>query len=230
LRIKICGNKTVEDIKAVVASGADAAGFLVGQLHASRDFILPSTAARLAGILPPYITPVLVTHLFESEAIMEIVLKTGITTVQLHGACTVDEVKKLKDLMPLNSKIIFSTYLSDNLFDPSPEDYYPFIDAVLLDCFNRTPVMIGITDDKASKIHDWGKSAEFVKKCPLPVVLAGGLSATNVNKAIQEVNPYGVDANTMLKDDNTECRSITKCGDFVRKARLATTPEIPARL
>ena len=49
MRVKLCGMRHEQDLAAAVAADADAVGFLVGQLHASNDFILPSTAARLAG-------------------------------------------------------------------------------------------------------------------------------------------------------------------------------------
>ena len=51
MRIKICGIKTEADVEIVIKAGADAAGLLVGQLHTSTDFILPSTELRLSGLL-----------------------------------------------------------------------------------------------------------------------------------------------------------------------------------
>jgi phosphoribosylanthranilate isomerase len=95
MRIKICGIKTEADVELVIKSGADAAGLLVGQLHTSTDFILPSTALRLSGLLPPYITPVIVTHLVDAVSILDIVKKTGITTLQLHGGSSSEEVRKI---------------------------------------------------------------------------------------------------------------------------------------
>jgi len=228
VKIKICGIKTAEDIQVVIDSDADAAGFLIGQLHASKDFILPSTAARLAEMLPPYISPVIVTHLFECDPILEIVLKTGITTIQLHGKCSIDEVKKLKDSLPLNSKIIISTYVVDNCCDPDPSDYYSYVDAVLLDSYNREPGMIGLNEKDPMKCHNWLFAAEFVKKCPLPVILAGGLTQENVADAIKTVKPFGIDANNGLKDESSDGRSLKKCREFVRKARITSTSIMPS--
>jgi len=227
LKIKICGIKTAEDIKAVIDSDADAVGFLIGQLHASKDFILPSTAARLVEMLPPYISPVIVTHLFESDPILEIVLKTGITTIQLHGKCPVEEVKKLRDALPLNSKLIISTYSVDSCCEPDPSEYYSYVDAVLLDCYNREPSMIGIKEQESTKYHNWAFAAEFVQKCPLPVILAGGLNPENVAEAIKTVKPFGIDANNGLRDETSGERSLKKCREFVRKARITSTSIMP---
>jgi phosphoribosylanthranilate isomerase len=228
LRIKICGNKTLVDVKMAVMAGADAVGFLVGQLHASKDFILPSTALRLASSLPPYISPVIVTHLMEAESILEIILKTGINTVQLHGTVSVDDVKMLRDKMPLNSKIIISSYVKSKRALPV-EDYYPFIDAVLLDCYNDGPndIFDG-ANKKKSGAFEWEYGAEFVERCPLPVILAGGLSYENAADAISQVNPFGIDANRRLNSNDGESRSFEKCKDFVRVARTASTSTMPA--
>lgn len=43
------------------------------------------------------------------------------------------------------------------------------------------------------RTHDWDVSAEFVQRSPIPVFLAGGLSASNVGEAIRKVRPFGVD-------------------------------------
>ena len=57
MRVSICGIQNESDLQKVVQSDADAAGFLVGQIHQSARFILPSTAGRLAAQLPPFISP-----------------------------------------------------------------------------------------------------------------------------------------------------------------------------
>ncbi|OGV56825.1 MAG: hypothetical protein A2017_21645 [Lentisphaerae bacterium GWF2_44_16] len=220
MRIKICGIRNQDDVDVAVKADADAVGFLVGQLHASTDFILPSTASRLASELPPYITPVIVTHLKEADKIMEIILRTGISNVQLHGGSSLPEVKKLRDLMPLCSKIILSTYIVDNKCVPEIKQFYPFIDAVLLDAYNREPNLIG--QENVSNSYNWEFSANVVKECPLPVILAGALDGSNVAEAVKLVKPYGVDANNRLKTEDGKGRSLEKCINFVRNARNAT--------
>lgn len=218
MRIKICGIRNEADIKVAVESGADAAGFLIGQLHASHDFILPGTAARLADHLPPYITPVIVTHLVKAETIIEIVRKTGITTVQLHGGSPLDEVKKLSGFMPLNGKLILASYIIRGKLEPDLDEFYPFIDAILLDSYNKTTGQVGGT----GRIHDWNKSSEIVKSCFVPVILAGGLNPDNVAKAVKVVKPYAVDANSGLKNKGSgRSLSLELCRAFVKNARLA---------
>ncbi len=215
MRVKICGIKTETDVYAVIKSGADAAGMLVGQVHASTDFILPSTAARLAELMTPYITPVIVTHLTDADSIIDIVKKTDVVTLQLHGKNSVDEVRKICDALPKNGKIIYAVHVVDGKM-PSLEEYYPFIDAILLDSYNKITGQVGGT----GMVHDWALSAEIVKNSQLPVILAGGLNRENVAEAIRIVRPYGVDANSGLKNPDGS-RNPKLCLNFTVSAKRA---------
>jgi phosphoribosylanthranilate isomerase len=216
MRIKICGIKTEADVDIVIKSGADAAGFLVGQIHTSTDFILPGTAARLSVMLPPFITPVIVTHLTDVASILDIVKKTGITTLQLHGGNSPEDVRKICDALPGNGKIIYAVHIIKSEIVPSLDAYYPFVDAILLDSYNMTTGQVGGT----GQIHDWALSARIVKTSTVPVILAGGLNPSNVEEAIKTVNPYGVDANSGLKNPEGG-RDPGLCRAFVANARKA---------
>ena len=44
--------------------------------------------------------------------------------------------------------------------------------------------------------HDWSEARAVVERSRLPVILAGGLTAENVEKAIAAVRPWGVDSFT----------------------------------
>jgi len=213
MKVKICGIRTDADLKTAIAAGADAVGFLVGQIHASPDFILISTAARLAALLPPFVTPVLVTHLTKPEDIMEIVSKTSIRTVQLHGGSSLADVKKLSSMMPPGSALILAAHILQDKCTPSLDDYYPYLRAVLLDSYNKEKGQVGGT----GQVHNWELSARIVRECPLPVMLAGGLTPDNVKEAIRTVRPYAVDANSGLKGAEGG-RCPEKCAAFVKNA------------
>jgi len=213
MRVKICGVRTDADLRAAVKAGADAVGLLVGQVHASPDFILSSTASRLASLLPPYVSPVIVTHLTEPSSIMEIVMQTGVTTVQLHGGSSPEEAALLRDLMPVNGKLILSVNIGPDSHSLDYRDYLKIVDAILLDSCDRVNDRVGGT----GLTCDWSQCAQIVKDCPLPVILAGGLKPENVATAIKKVRPFAVDANSGLRGEDGG-RSPQLCADFVKNA------------
>ena len=51
------------------------------------------------------------------------------------------------------------------------------------------------------RTHDWSVSAEFVRRSPHPVFLAGGLSAANVGEAMKTVGPFGLDVCSGVRTD-----------------------------
>ena len=133
VRVKICGIRNEEDLNTAVAAGADAVGFLVGQVHASPSFVLPGTAARLATALPPYVQPVLVTHLTEPTEILDLVSRTGIYTIQLHGGSTPEQVATLRNKLLDQAKLIVATHLQEERQMLDLMDFYSVADTILLD-------------------------------------------------------------------------------------------------
>lgn len=222
MQIKICGIQNEHELQTAIKAGADAVGFLVGQVHRSKTFILASTAGRLAQQLPPYITPVIVTHLTKAEEIVEIVERANIYTVQLHDA-TNEEIFKLRDLLPSHAKIIVSEYIKNPRNLMELEELYPVIDAINLDCYNKDVNMIG--EQSENEIYNWRDAAEFVSQCSLPVIISGGISGENVAEAIKQIMPYGIDACSRLKDLDTENCDQEKCVSYVKKAKLTFLSE-----
>lgn len=172
MRVKACGIKTERDLETAVKAGVDAVGFLVGQVHTSHDFILASTAARLVKFLPPYVVPVIVTHLTAPDAILDIVEQTSILTIQLHGGSTAEEVAALRDNLGPAGKLIYAAHVLGMQVTPALEPYYDLVDAVLLDSMDRETGKVGGT----GMTHNWDVSAGAAAASPVPLTLAGGLT------------------------------------------------------
>ncbi len=216
MKVKLCGIRNEKDIEIAINAGADAVGFLVGQVHPSSDFILISTAARLVKLLPPFITPVIVTHLSSTEEIQEIVIKTGINTIQLYGKNSIDELRELKDKLGPSVKLIYATHVIGDKCEEGLEDKIEFVDALILDSYNEEEGKVGGT----GLVHDWQISAKLVEKYSIPIMLAGGLNSSNVKNAIKIVKPFGVDANSSLKNEEG-FRDFEKCKLFVKNSHDA---------
>lgn len=216
VRVKICGIRNEDDLNTAVAAGADAVGFLVGQVHASPSFILPGTAARLAAALPPYVQPILVTHLTEPDEIVDLVNRTGINTVQLHGGSTPEQVAALRDKLIPQAKLIVAAHLRDEKQILDLMDFYPLVDAILLDSCLPEERKVGGT----GIICDWELAARFTAAALVPITLAGGLAFDNVIDAVRKVKPFAVDANSRLRDDAGRL-DYDKALAFCRNARNA---------
>lgn len=46
------------------------------------------------------------------------------------------------------------------------------------------------------QICDWSTAEKLVSSSPVPVFLAGGITPVNVKKALDQVQPYGIDVSS----------------------------------
>lgn len=194
VKVKVCGIKRLEDALMAVNYGADALGFLVGQKHASNDFLSKEEAKDIITKLPPFCSSVLVTHLEGHDEIEDLARFLGVTTIQLHGDSTTDDARILKEKLP-HIKTYKAIHIIDKTSIEEGKKYLPFIDGVLPDTLNMETDQVGGT----GLTHDWSISKKMVEEYNKPVILAGGLNLDNVVEAINMVKPYAVDANSGTK-------------------------------
>ena len=76
----------------------------------------------------------------------------------------------------------------------------PQVDALLLDSGN--PNLAVKVLGGTGKTHNWALSRQIVEQAPVPVFLAGGLRAENVQSAIRSVQPFGLDLCSGVRTDN----------------------------
>ncbi len=76
--------------------------------------------------------------------------------------------------------------------------YAGLVDAFLLDSGRPGAQELGGT----GRVHDWQVSAEFVRRAPVPVFLAGGLRPENIAEAVATVRPFGVDLCSGVRTEN----------------------------
>jgi phosphoribosylanthranilate isomerase len=65
------------------------------------------------------------------------------------------------------------------------------VDALLLDSGN--PKLAVKELGGTGRTHNWSLSRQIVEQAPVPVFLAGGLKAENVQEALDTVQPFGLD-------------------------------------
>jgi phosphoribosylanthranilate isomerase len=215
MRVKICGVRSKSDLATVVQSGAHAVGFLVGLTHFSEDKLDPVDARLLIRSMPPFVQPVLVTHLLDPRDIADLAGYLGASTIQLHGEMDLEAVHAVRSLAPA-ARLIRTVHVSgDAIADDLTKQVLavaPLVDAILLD--SRTTERLGGT----GQVHDWTVSRRIVMASPLPVILAGGLNPGNVADAVGSVRPYAVDVNSGVEDSNGD-KSPDLCARFVTNAQ-----------
>ncbi len=213
-QVKICGITSLEDAQAVVESGADAVG-LNFYAHSPR-FVEPETAAEILKTLPDGLTKVGLFVDTPAQEICRIFDELSLDLIQLHG----DQPPEF--LVDLGNRPIMRA------FRVGPDALEPVIDylvlcqdlgvtlqMVLLDAF--VPGEYGGT----GKVADWEiakRYASFTNAPPL--VLAGGLTPSNVAMAIQTVAPAAVDTASGVESQPGR-KNAAAVKAFVAAARAA---------
>lgn len=194
VKVKICGNKRVEDALQAVKLGADAVGLLVGPERACRDFISPLEAQAIARHIPPFCNIVLATPITNVKELIRLANFIGVNTMQLHGESKPSDIIQIKKSLPF-LKVIKSLHIIDDTSIKIGKKFIGVADAILVDTFDKVTKQIGGT----GKTHNWNISKKIVQEYKIPVILAGGLTPDNVGEAVKFVRPYGVDVNSGTK-------------------------------
>lgn len=199
--LKICGITRREDARHAVNEGATALGFVFWPR--SPRHVDVGLAEEIISELPRGVTAV---GVFVNESIVgirDVIAKTGIRTVQLHG----DESPDYAEL--LECPVIRATNIDDveNLCEKWPAETTLLMDAV-------DPVRRGGTGTTT----DWHGAADIARR--RRVVLAGGLTPANVADAIARVRPYGVDVSSGV-EQSSGIKDPDKVTRFLANARRA---------
>jgi len=204
VKVKICGITNLEDALAAADFGADALGFVF--FRKSPRYISPANANKIINRLPPFISTAGVFVNEDKKRIKEIAHQTGINIIQLHGdeppkACSLSmpvikaiRVKSLENLEPLSG-------------------YKDRVSAFLLDTY--TPEAFGGT----GQIFNWDIAVEA--KQSGRIILAGGLTPENIEKAVRFVHPYAVDVSSGVEEEKGK-KDHKKMKLFIQRAKSAS--------
>ena len=180
-RVKVCGITTGPDLRVAADAGADAVGLIADVPVDTPREVAVERAADLVAAAPPFVTTVLVTMPEAPERAVELVDHVNPDVVQLHGDLPVGDVADVA--ANANADVVKRV----DAANPDAGRYDDVVDALLVD---------SVGDDGAGgtgRTHDWGATREFAESVASPVVLAGGLTPTNVADAVATVGPFAVD-------------------------------------
>jgi len=190
--VKICGTTNLEDALVAVEAGADAVGFVF--YEKSPRNISVEAAREIVKELPEGVEKVGVFVDADCERIRAVVLDVGLTAVQLHGKRALDGVwedtrpaaecvgvSKVIPMIPGNALKGGGIMISERVHEKTF--------AILIDAqVNGASGGMGTT-------FDWEATHEMVQALSLsmPVIVAGGLTGSNVGEAMSLFHPFGVD-------------------------------------
>lgn len=204
-KVKICGITNLLDAQHAADSGADAIGFnfYVG----SKRYVNPTEAAAMVDEMSGRVEKVGVFVNASVEEIVEIEDAVQLDTVQLHGDETAEFIEELR--LQSDATIIKAVRIGPG-FDPNGVLQYK-ADAILLDAFSK--------DERGGtgETFDWAIARRAVGLVD-QVYLAGGLSTDNVAEAITAVEPFAVDACSLL-EASPGVKDREKVAAFIKAAK-----------
>ena len=189
VKIKICCISSIEEARLAVAYGAAAIG-LVGRMPSGPGIITDELIHAIAKTVPPPIQTFLLTSETTTDNIIEHHKKVNTTTIQIVDALSGREYHKIREAIP-NVQLVQVIHVLDEGSIKEAIEISEFVDAILLDSGNPnlpTKVLGG-----TGKTHNWDLSKKIREEISLPVFLAGGINKDNIKKAIEHVQPYGID-------------------------------------
>ncbi|MDH3606669.1 MAG: phosphoribosylanthranilate isomerase [Acidimicrobiia bacterium] len=192
--VKVCGLSRPAEVAAAVEAGADAVGFVF--YEPSPRNLTPEAARRLGADLP--VLTVAVTVDLDADTLLHLADVSGVGAVQPHGtgaegAAQAALAVGLAVLRPV-------TVTGPVDLSPISGDELPLLDS---DTIGGT-----------GTAFEW----EWVSGLERPFVLAGGLTADNIEKAIGRVKPWGVDASSGL-ESAPGIKDLAKVASFVQRAK-----------
>lgn len=177
-RVKICGITREQDLDAATAAGADALGFVF--YPPSPRFLAAERAAELLRRMPPFVSSVGLFVNPDPHVVRSTLATARLDLLQFQG-----------DESPEFCEQFGHPYLKVARMRPGL-DLVEFARAfasargLLLDAYVEGY-------GGAGQVFDWSLVPD---KLPLPIMLAGGLTAENVGGAIRQLRPWAVDVSS----------------------------------
>lgn len=184
IRVKICGLKTVEDVRAAIKAGAAYLGF--NFFPKSKRYVSPQIARELCLATDPGVAKVGLFVDPEDEEIAAVLAQVPLDMIQLHGHESPERVAEVRTAFGL--PVIKAVGIGDEEDLPQLTDYGRVADQLLVDA---KPPRDGALTGGNGLTFDWRLIGG--RRWPVPWMLAGGLTPENVAEAIRLTGAHQVD-------------------------------------
>jgi phosphoribosylanthranilate isomerase len=209
VRVKICCISSIEEAFLAIQHGASALG-LVGPMPSGPGIIEDTLIHEIAQKTPPPIATFLLTSETRAENIVAHYERTHTSTIQLVDALDdYAQYQQIRQALP-QVKLVQVIHVIDERSVAEALEVSAYVDALLLDSGNPTLQVkeLGGT----GRVHNWQLSRQIRENIKIPLFLAGGIHPNNVKKAIEEVDPFGIDLCSGVRTNGK--LDPTKLSDF----------------
>lgn len=182
LKLKVCGMKEPENIRAVASLSPDYMGFIFfreSKRFVGDDFTIPDDWIHSVKRVGVFVNE-------STNVVLNLVERHGLDLVQLHGTESASQCEEIRR----HGLDVIKAFSIDSQFDwSSVDEYAGSIDYSLLDAK-------GSGYGGTGKTFDWTLLENY--KSEIPFFLSGGVSLINFSKAmkIQHERFYAIDVNS----------------------------------
>lgn len=196
-RVKICCIANLEEAWLAIRCGASALG-LVSKMPSGPGVISEELIAEIASRIPPPIATFLLTSSQDVGTIINQQRRCRANTLQLCDRLESGGYHDLRRAMP-GISIVQVIHVAGEEALAEAIAVAPSVDAILLDSGNPSSSIkeLGGT----GRVHDWSISRKIREQVRVPVFLAGGLKPENVDEAVRQVGPFGLDVCSGVRTD-----------------------------
>lgn len=189
-RVKVCCISSPDEAALAIRLGADALG-LVGRMPSGPGVVLDDLAAQIVQQTPPPIATFMLTSETNVTDIIAHQQRVGANTVQIVDAVAPETYAQLHAALPAIKLVQVIHVIDERNIDEALQAVENGADTLLLDSGN--PNLSVKELGGTGRVHNWEISRKIVEQSPVPVFLAGGLHIENVRRAIDQVQPFGLD-------------------------------------
>jgi phosphoribosylanthranilate isomerase len=170
--------------------------------------------AEIAATVPPAVSSFLLTSLQDTASIIDQQRRLRVNTIQIVDRLTSGTYQEIHDALP-GIKLVQVIHVTGPESVDEAISVASQVDAILLDSGNQSLAIkeLGGT----GRTHDWTLSRKIRETIEVPLFLAGGLNPTNVDRAIREVQPFGIDVCSGLRTEGD--LDPQKLSAFIRAIR-----------
>lgn len=186
-RVKICGLTREADLDVAVAAGADAVGVVCDVPVDSPRAISSERAKTLLACAPPFVTTALVTMPRGVTHAIELVEQVRPDVLQIHAGLDRAGLSRVADAVDCRLVVGVDADTADSMLEEPMDDV---ADALIVDTVDESG------GGGTGTTHDWERTREAMDALDSPVILAGGLTPSNVAEAVRTVDPFAVDVAT----------------------------------